>query len=50
MNTVVKIALLVIALLYYLGSIGAKEDKAARLYVIAGSVTTALLLVALKFL
>lgn len=50
MITTVKIALLVIALLYYLGSIGVKEDKAARLYVIAGSVTTALLLVALKFL
>ena len=50
MNTAVNIALLLVALLYYAGSIGAKEDKAARLYVIAGSVTTALLLVALKFL
>ena len=50
MNTVIKIALLLVALLYYVGSIGAKEDKAARLYVIAGSVTTALLLVASKIL
>lgn len=50
MNTVVKIVLLLVSLLYYVGSIGAKEEKAARLYVIAGSVTTALLLAALKFL
>lgn len=50
MNIAVKIALLIVALLYYVGSIGAKESKDARLYVIAGSVTTALLLVALKFL
>ena len=50
MNIAVKIALLLVALLYYVGSVGAKEEKAARLYFIEGSVTTVLLLAALKFL
>ena len=49
MKTIVEIILILVSLLYYVGSLGTKDDKQAQFFFIAGVTLTVILLASLKF-
>lgn len=49
MNTIIEIVLILVSLLYYVGSLGTKDNKQAQFFFIAGVTLTVILLASLKF-